>query len=67
MECKNFTTNKEVCPCTYESCSRKGYCCRCLAYHRKHGELPGCYFTPEVERTYDRYRFLAAHQNKVKN
>jgi hypothetical protein len=61
MDCKHFTKNKENCPCTYRQCSRKGYCCQCLAYHRKQGELPGCYFSPEVERTYDRSvrRFLA--------
>jgi len=41
------------CPCTYP-CEKRGKCCECVAYHRKRGELPACYFTPEQERTYDR-------------
>jgi hypothetical protein len=33
-------------------------------YHKKHGELPGCLFPPEVERTYDRSiaRFVAVYR-----
>lgn len=46
--------NLKGCNCTYEPCSRKGICCECLAYHRRAGELPACFFPPEVERTYDR-------------
>ncbi|MBD3284934.1 hypothetical protein GF359_01050 [candidate division WOR-3 bacterium] len=46
--------NTIECPCTYEPCSRKGKCCECIDYHRKMGELPGCLFTPEEERTYNR-------------
>ncbi|HOX43598.1 MAG TPA: DUF6485 family protein [Myxococcota bacterium] len=46
--------NREGCNCTYEPCSRKGRCCECLAYHRRAGELPACYFPAEVERGYDR-------------
>ncbi len=42
------------CNCTYPTCSRKGICCECLHYHRAKKELPACYFTPEVEKTYDR-------------
>ena len=45
--------NKKNCNCTY-ACSRKGICCECIAYHRKAGELPACYFSAEAERTYDR-------------
>lgn len=61
QECKNYRANLEKCNCTYEPCSRKGYCCECLHYHRRNGELPACYFPPEVERTYDRSirRFMA--------
>ncbi|MGA2640022.1 MAG: hypothetical protein ABSG21_03840 [Spirochaetia bacterium] len=29
-------------------------CCQCIAYHRASSELPGCLFTREEERTYDR-------------
>jgi hypothetical protein len=53
MEC-NSETNKTKCTCTYEPCSRKGKCCECIFYHRAHAELPGCFFPPELERTYDR-------------
>ena len=53
MEC-NIEKNKSNCTCTYEPCSRKGKCCECIAYHWNLGELPGCLFPPEVERTYDR-------------
>lgn len=59
-ECVNKEKNLQQCTCTYEPCARKGLCCECVAYHRKSGELPGCYFTAEVEKTYDRSiaRFL---------
>jgi len=53
MECK-IEANKANCGCTYEPCERKGKCCDCISYHKAHGELPGCLFPPEVERTYDR-------------
>ncbi|MCX6730022.1 MAG: DUF6485 family protein [Candidatus Portnoybacteria bacterium] len=53
MECKQ-PQNLKNCPCTYEGCERKGLCCECVKYHRENGELPGCYFSPEVEKTYDR-------------
>ncbi|MGC8872880.1 MAG: DUF6485 family protein [Chloroflexia bacterium] len=54
VECRHHEENLKRCTCTYEPCSRKGFCCECLAYHRAMGELPGCLFSPEVERTYDR-------------
>lgn len=61
-ECKE-KENKQRCTCTYEPCSRKGMCCDCIEYHWRMGELPGCLFPPEVERTYDRSlaRFIATH------
>ena len=52
-ECRQ-EENKAGCTCTYEPCSRKGLCCECIAYHRRFGEMPGCLFPPEAERTYDR-------------
>jgi len=63
-ECPNQTVNLAQCNCTYEPCPRKGICCECLHYHRAMGQLPACYFTPEVERTYDRSiaRFLRANR-----
>ena len=52
-ECQT-QTNMKKCTCTYEPCPRKGICCECIAYHQKLGELPGCLFPKDVERTYDR-------------
>jgi hypothetical protein len=52
MDCK-VEANKKSCICSYP-CSRKGICCECIAYHRRSGELPACYFTKEAERSYDR-------------
>ena len=62
QKCANYDRNIAACTCTYDSCSRKGICCECIAYHRSHGELPGCLFPPEIERTYDRSirKFLAS-------
>ncbi|HRU38796.1 MAG TPA: DUF6485 family protein [Candidatus Goldiibacteriota bacterium] len=54
MDCLNFKNNMKSCNCTYEPCSRKGKCCECVAYHRRSGELPACYFGPSAERSYDR-------------
>ncbi len=52
-ECK-IDVNKVNCTCTYSSCSRMGICCECLSYHYRNGELPGCLFPKDIERTYDR-------------
>lgn len=61
MECI-AEKNAESCACTYSGCSKRGTCCLCVAYHRDRGELPGCFFPAEAERTYDRTRaaFLRA-------
>ena len=66
MECQ-IETNKSRCICTYEPCSRKGKCCECIRYHWEHGELPGCLFPPEIERTYDRSleRFISVYSKRV--
>jgi len=63
MEC-SLKSNLSSCPCTYVPCSRKGKCCECVGYHRSSEELPACYFSPEVERTYDRSvaRFVATRK-----
>lgn len=53
MECK-IEENKTQCSCTYEPCSRKGKCCECVFYHRSKGEIPGCFFSAEMEKTYNR-------------
>jgi hypothetical protein len=52
MECQK-TKNMVNCNCSYP-CNKKGMCCECIAYHRKRKELPGCYFTDDIEKTYDR-------------
>jgi hypothetical protein len=54
MECK-AAEKKPHCTCTY-SCSKKGNCCECVAYHHARNELPGCFFPPAAERSYDRSR-----------
>ena len=58
--------NKQDCNCTYEPCPRKGLCCECVRYHRKNGELPGCYFPKDAERTYDRSieNFVRVYQKR---
>lgn len=52
MEC--IQKNMEACNCSYEPCSRKGKCCECVQYHRRNGELPGCFFHDDYERSFDR-------------
>ncbi len=53
-ECVNLAENLNNCTCTYPTCPRKGNCCACVLHHREAGELPGCFFSTEAERTYDR-------------
>jgi Domain of unknown function (DUF6485) len=53
MEC-NKERNLKNCICSYDPCPRKGLCCDCMTYHLKNRELPGCCFSKEAERTYDR-------------
>ena len=52
MECRQ-SQNRKNCSCTY-TCDKKGLCCECIAYHRRAGELPACYFPASAEKTYDR-------------
>lgn len=65
MECI-IEKNRNACPCTYSSCSKRGKCCECVRYHNMRGELPGCFFPPEIEKTYDRSRamYLKTYSNK---
>jgi hypothetical protein len=51
--CPNKKKNSANCNCTY-SCSRHGVCCECVAYHRRMGEFPACFFSDKMERTWDR-------------
>ncbi len=52
-DCKK-THNASSCACTYEPCSKKGVCCDCLTYHLRMRQLPGCCFSAEAEKTFDR-------------
>jgi len=52
--CPNQKQNLKDCPCTYESCPRKGICCECIKYHLTTKQLPACCFSKEAEKTYDR-------------
>ena len=63
MDCANQKTNAADCACTYMSCSHRGKCCQCVSFHRANGELPGCFFPPEAEKTYDRSirKFIAVN------
>jgi hypothetical protein len=65
MECGK-EENKKSCTCTY-SCPKKGICCECIKEHRERGELPGCLFPKEIEKTYDRSikAFVNAHKDLV--
>ncbi|MBT0665983.1 hypothetical protein KI809_16855 [Geobacter pelophilus] len=53
MECV-ATTSKAHCSCSYSACDKRGNCCKCVEYHLKNGEIPGCFFTPAGEKSYDR-------------
>ena len=63
LECR-LQKNKAQCNCTYDPCPRKGKCCECIPYHWQVKELPACFFSPEVERSYDRSirRFIAENK-----
>ena len=52
VECKK-EENMGMCNCSYP-CGKKGMCCECISYHRGRGELPACYFSDDIEKTYDR-------------
>lgn len=64
MDCKR-QLNSSGCSCTYP-CSKKGDCCQCIAYHRRSGELPACYFPADAEREFDRSvkNFIRIYQNR---
>jgi len=46
--------NKQKCTCSYTDCARWGKCCECVAYHRGHKELPGCFFPSQLEKSGER-------------
>jgi hypothetical protein len=53
MECK-AAQNKAACKCTHTSCPNRGICCQCVQAHLAGRQLPGCFFPPDAEKTYDR-------------
>lgn len=53
MECMK-EKNLQDCTCTYLACAKRGICCLCVKQHRERGEIPGCFFPKEGEKTYDR-------------
>ena len=66
-ECDNRKKNLADCTCTYTSCDKRGVCCACVAYHRASGQLPGCFFPTDAERTYDRSirKFVQVMQDRA--
>lgn len=53
-DCPNLKKNLENCSCSYNACNNRGMCCECVAQHRAAGEIPGCFFSPAGERSYNR-------------
>ena len=53
MEC-NQVKNLKNCTCSAAGYPRQGICCDCVQYHLSKRQLPGCFFSTEAERTYDR-------------
>jgi hypothetical protein len=64
MNCKQ-TENAKTCACTYGGCPRKGICCECISFHLAHQQLPGCCFTAEGEKWYDRSFAAFARDRKL--
>ncbi len=65
MDCKQLE-NQKTCACTF-GCIRSGKCCECVRYHRRNGEFPACFFSPEAEKTGDRsFAALAIDRQRSK-
>jgi len=66
MTCERKEKNIKNCTCSHPSCENHGVCCMCISYHRKAGELPGCFFDSKTEKTDDRSvaNYLKMHSNK---
>ena len=52
-DCPNKEANLPNCTCTY-SCDKRGICCDCVQNHVRSRQIPGCFFPPAAEATYDR-------------
>ncbi len=68
MECTNLQQNVDGCTCTYLACDKRGKCCECIQNHLPSNQLPGCFFPPDVEKTYDRSfaRFVQWYQSQAR-
>ncbi len=53
MDCKR-NENLENCTCSSMGCSLRGVCCDCVSKHLAKRQLPGCFFSAEAEKTFDR-------------
>jgi len=53
MDCKK-EQNLANCTCSYTACDRRGVCCDCVQNHLKSRQIPGCFFSADAEKTYDR-------------
>ena len=62
-DCPNKEKNAKNCNCSYP-CSRKGLCCECVAYHRRLGEIPGCFFSDSGEKQWDRSLQALIHDRR---
>lgn len=41
-QCVNYQLNLEMCPCTSETCDKRGICCECLTAHSSKGSQTAC-------------------------
>lgn len=41
-QCANHALNLQMCPCTSESCPRRGICCECIQAHAAKSGLTAC-------------------------
>ncbi len=53
MSCSENSANSR-CTCSKSDCLTWSDCRLCVPKHRNRGEIPGCFFTPEGEKTYNR-------------
>jgi len=56
MEVCTRKENLSMCTCTAHggTCENRGKCCDCVKFHRDQGCIPGCFFSEEGEKLYDR-------------
>jgi len=53
MKCAS-SSSAQHCTCTNTACPSWGDCLDCVTRHRERKEIPGCFFTTEGEKTYNR-------------